>query len=49
LPDGQAEQQFTCQQRIAVRSSILLNLGFRREHAAISVPGLNAALNGGPS
>jgi hypothetical protein len=28
LPDGQAEQQFTCQQRIAVRSSILLNLGF---------------------
>jgi hypothetical protein len=49
LPDGHAEQQFSCQQGIAVRSSILLNVGFRREHAAISVLALNAALDGGPS
>jgi hypothetical protein len=49
LPDGRAEQQFTGQQWIAVPSSILLNLGFRRENAAISVLGLNTALNGGPS
>jgi hypothetical protein len=28
LPDGHAEQQFTCQQRIAVRASILLSMGF---------------------
>jgi hypothetical protein len=38
--------KFTCQQWIAVRWSILLNLGFRREHAAISVLGGDAALNG---
>jgi hypothetical protein len=49
LPDGHAEQQFTCQQRIGVRASILLSIGFRRENAAISVLSVNAALNGGPS
>jgi hypothetical protein len=37
LPGGHAEQQFTCQQEIAVPAPILLTLKFRREHFAISV------------